>query len=168
MTLTLNEEHQLTGSGLGYQMSSYALMRALCNRTGFKYSAGKFELLALKNTFETLKIDEETENSDNVGAADIKDPVDAGELTEFLDDEQFEDVLAKLEDNVLEKLSLNKEEVVMIGDWPERDVVGANSLGIKTIFARYGDTFGVKDSGANWDIDDISELIDIIEAENEK
>ena len=69
---------------------------------------------------------------------------------------------------VLEKLGLNKEEVVMIGDWPERDVVGANSLGIKTIFARYGDTFGVKDSGANWDIDDISELIDIIEAENEK
>ena len=69
---------------------------------------------------------------------------------------------------VLEKLDLNKEEVVMIGDWPERDVVGANSLGIKTIFARYGDTFGVKDSGANWDIDDISELIDIVEAENEK
>ena len=69
---------------------------------------------------------------------------------------------------VLEKLDLNKEEVVMIGDWPERDVVGANSLGIKTIFARYGDTFGVKDSGANWDIDDISELVDIVEAENEK
>ncbi len=69
---------------------------------------------------------------------------------------------------VLEKLELNKEEVVMIGDWPERDVVGANSLGIKTIFARYGDTFGVKDSGANWDIDDISELIDIVVAENEK
>ena len=69
---------------------------------------------------------------------------------------------------VLEKLVLKKEEVVMIGDWPERDVVGANSLGIKTIFARYGDTFGVKDSGANWDIDDISELIDIVEAENEK
>ena len=68
----------------------------------------------------------------------------------------------------LEKLGLNKEEVVMIGDWPERDVVGANSLGIKTIFARYGDTFGVKDSGANWDIDDISELISIIETENEK
>ena len=56
----------------------------------------------------------------------------------------------------------------MIGDWPERDVVGANSLGIKTIFARYGDTFGVKDSGANWDIDDISELISIVETENEK
>ena len=69
---------------------------------------------------------------------------------------------------VLEKLGLNKDEVVMIGDWPERDVVGANSLGIKTIFARYGDTFGVKNSGADWDIDDISELIDIVEAENEK
>ena len=100
MALRLNEEHQLTGSGLGYQMSCYALMRALCNRSGFKYSVGKFELLALKNTFETLKIDEETENSDNVGAADIKDPVESGELIEFLDDEQFEDVLAKVKDDV--------------------------------------------------------------------
>ena len=69
---------------------------------------------------------------------------------------------------VLKKLGLSKDEVVMIGDWPERDVVGANSLGIKTIFARYGDTFGVKNSGANWDIDDISELINIIKSENEK
>ena len=100
MALRLNEEHQLTGSGLGYQMSCYALMRALCNRSGFKYSVGKFELLALKNTFETLKIDEETENSDNVGAADIKDTIESGELIEFLDDEQFEDVLTKVKDDV--------------------------------------------------------------------
>ena len=44
---------------------------------------------------------------------------------------------------------------------------GANSLGIKTIFARYGDTFGVKNSGANWDIDDVSQVIDIIKEEND-
>ena len=68
---------------------------------------------------------------------------------------------------VLDKLKLKKDEVVMIGDWPERDVVGANSLGIKTIFARYGDTFGVKNSGANWDIDDVSQVIDIIKEEND-
>ena len=26
---------------------------------------------------------------------------------------------------------LSKDEVLMVGDWPERDMVGANSLGIK-------------------------------------
>jgi putative hydrolase of the HAD superfamily len=66
----------------------------------------------------------------------------------------------------LERLSLSKDEVLMVGDWPERDMVGANSIGIKTIFAKYGDAFGVKDSGANWDIEDISEVIDIIDEIN--
>ena len=43
----------------------------------------------------------------------------------------------------------------MIGDWPERDVVGASQVGIKTIFARYGDTSDIKHSGADWEVDDI-------------
>ena len=67
---------------------------------------------------------------------------------------------------VLEKLGLNKEEVVMIGDWPERDVVGAKQIGMKTIFARYGDTFGTVDSGADWDVNDIYELVDIVKELN--
>ena len=67
---------------------------------------------------------------------------------------------------VLKKLNLNKEEVVMIGDWPERDVVGAKQIGMKTIFARYGDTFGTVDSGADWDVNDIYELVDIVKELN--
>jgi len=39
-------------------------------------------------------------------------------------------------------------------------------MGIKTIFAKYGDSFGVKNSGANWDIEDISEVINIIDEIN--
>ena len=35
----------------------------------------------------------------------------------------------------------SRAESLMIGDWAERDVVGARSLGMKTVFARYGDTF---------------------------
>ncbi|MAQ72515.1 MAG: hypothetical protein CMG20_02990 [Candidatus Marinimicrobia bacterium] len=66
----------------------------------------------------------------------------------------------------LEKLDLSKDEVLMVGDWPERDMVGANSMGIKTIFAKYGDSFGVKNSGANWDIEDISEVVNIIDEIN--
>ena len=58
------------------------------------------------------------------------------------------------------------DEVLMIGDWPERDVVGAKQIGIKTIFARYGDTFGTVDSGADWDVNDIYELVDIVKELN--
>jgi len=62
----------------------------------------------------------------------------------------------------LDYLKLKPEEVLMIGDWPERDVVGAKQIGIKTIFARYGDTFGTVDSGADWDINDIYEVVNIV------
>ena len=62
----------------------------------------------------------------------------------------------------LDYLKLKPEEALMIGDWPERDVVGAKQIGIKTIFARYGDTFGTVDSGADWDINDIYEVVNII------
>ena len=62
----------------------------------------------------------------------------------------------------LDYLKLKPEEVLMIGDWPERDVVGAKQIGIKTIFARYGDTFGTIDSGADWDINDIYEVVNIV------
>jgi len=66
----------------------------------------------------------------------------------------------------LGKLGLSNDEVLMVGDWPDRDVVGAKNLGIKTIFAKYGDHFGVKESGANWDIENISEIVDIIDGIN--
>ena len=62
----------------------------------------------------------------------------------------------------LDYLKLKPEEALMIGDWPERDVVGAKQIGIKTIFARYGDTFGTVDSGADWDINDIYEVVNIV------
>ena len=68
----------------------------------------------------------------------------------------------------LDSLAIKPEEAIMVGDWPERDVVGAQQLGIKTIYARYGDAFGRKDaSGANWDVNDIYELVDIVRGFNE-
>ena len=62
----------------------------------------------------------------------------------------------------LNKLQLEAEDSLMIGDWPERDVVGAKQIGMRTAFAVYGDTFGTKNSGADWDIQDVSEIITII------
>ncbi len=67
---------------------------------------------------------------------------------------------------VLDELGLKPEEALMIGDWPERDIVGASELGMKTVFARYGDTFGVESSGADYEIDDISSLLGIIDELN--
>ena len=59
-------------------------------------------------------------------------------------------------------LNVNSDEALMIGDWPDRDVVGASQIGMKTIFARYGDTFGTVDSGADWDVNDIYEVVNIV------
>jgi putative hydrolase of the HAD superfamily len=66
----------------------------------------------------------------------------------------------------LELLSVEPHEALMVGDWPERDVVGAAKVGITTVFARYGDTFGVVESNASYDINDISELLDIVDRAN--
>ncbi len=66
----------------------------------------------------------------------------------------------------LDSLGLSPEETIMVGDWPERDVVGAKQIGMKTAFARYGDTFGTVNSGADWDLNDIYQLVIIINEEN--
>tara|TARA_Y100000588_G_scaffold30870_2_gene30125 strand:- start:2421 stop:3122 length:702 start_codon:yes stop_codon:yes gene_type:complete len=66
----------------------------------------------------------------------------------------------------LKKLKLKSQDSLMIGDWPDRDVVGAKQIGMRTAFAVYGDTFGTKYSGADWDIQDISEIITIIKQIN--
>ena len=66
----------------------------------------------------------------------------------------------------LDIIQAKPDEVLMIGDWPERDVVGAKQIGMKTIFARYGDTFGTVDSGADWDVNDIYDLVCIVKELN--
>jgi putative hydrolase of the HAD superfamily len=62
----------------------------------------------------------------------------------------------------LEKLQVSPEQAIMVGDWAERDIYGAKLLKMKTIFARYGDRFGTEHSGADYEIDDIIQLLDIV------
>tara|TARA_B100000029_G_scaffold487739_1_gene543563 strand:- start:737 stop:1420 length:684 start_codon:yes stop_codon:yes gene_type:complete len=64
-------------------------------------------------------------------------------------------------------LDIDPKNAIMIGDWPDRDVIGAREVGMKTAFAKYGDTFNTEISGADYDLDDIYELVDIIKSENE-
>ena len=63
-------------------------------------------------------------------------------------------------------MALKADECLMIGDWAERDMVGAKSVGMKTVFARYGDTFNTVNPESDYDIDSISELVEIIKIEN--
>ncbi len=67
---------------------------------------------------------------------------------------------------VLERLTVTPGESMMIGDWAERDVVGGKSLGMTTVFARYGDTFETQESGADYDIDDVYQLVGIVDKLN--
>jgi len=66
-------------------------------------------------------------------------------------------------ERAIELLRMRFDEVVMVGDWPARDMVGGSRVGIRTIYARYGDTSGATTSGADFEIEDISELVPIID-----
>jgi len=67
---------------------------------------------------------------------------------------------------VLDLLQIKPAEALMVGDWAERDVVGASQVGMMTVFARYGNTFGTQVSNADYDIDDITQVIDIVKEQN--
>jgi len=66
----------------------------------------------------------------------------------------------------IKDLDVSPNETIMVGDWPERDIIGAKNLNMKTAFAKYGDMFATEHSGADYDLTDISEIIDIINKEN--
>ena len=68
----------------------------------------------------------------------------------------------------LELLGVEPQEAVMVGDWAERDIVGAKEIGMYTVFARYGDSFGTRHSGADKDICDILELVAFVTKVNKK
>jgi putative hydrolase of the HAD superfamily len=64
------------------------------------------------------------------------------------------------------KLNILPEESLMVGDWVERDILGASLIGMKTAFAKYGDTFNTREHKADYELNDISELIEIIANQN--
>ena len=66
----------------------------------------------------------------------------------------------------LELLNVKPAEALMIGDWAERDMIGAANIGMKTVFARYRDTFGTVETHADYEVNDVKELLQIVEKEN--
>ena len=65
-------------------------------------------------------------------------------------------------------LDIHPTNTLMVGDWPERDVIGANKVGMKTAFAKYGDVLETQESGADYDIEDVKEILSIVINENKK
>ncbi len=62
----------------------------------------------------------------------------------------------------LRKLGVEPSETLMIGDWAERDILGAKTLGMVTVFARYGNTFGTVNSGADYEVDSVDHILNVI------
>ncbi len=67
-------------------------------------------------------------------------------------------------ETALKELNIQPKDAIMVGDWIERDIEGAKKLGMKTCFARYGAVGSQreKDSGADFEIDDIQELLKLV------
>lgn len=61
-------------------------------------------------------------------------------------------------------LKIHADEALMVGDWPERDLEGAKQVGMTTAFARYGSNNTAGASNADYNLEDIYQLIDIVEA----
>ncbi len=68
---------------------------------------------------------------------------------------------------VLEVLELEPRQVMMVGDWPDRDIAGARDVGIRTALAIYGSEFDINDSGADFELESVEELLDVLNEVNE-
>jgi HAD superfamily hydrolase (TIGR02253 family) len=64
---------------------------------------------------------------------------------------------------ILRRMKAKPREALMVGDWAERDIAGARKVGMRTAFARYGNTPAVGGSGADYDLMDIAQLLEIVD-----
>lgn len=69
---------------------------------------------------------------------------------------------------ILEELGVDAKSSIMVGDWAERDIVGAKNIGMITAWAKYGNQFDTKNSGADWELEDIYDLVSIVKNLNSK
>jgi len=59
----------------------------------------------------------------------------------------------------LKQLRIRPEEALMVGDWPERDILGARKVGMKTCFAKYGYIGTYTKTDADFEIGKIEDLV---------
>jgi len=63
----------------------------------------------------------------------------------------------------LKKLKLNASEVIFVGDYPKRDLVGARRVGMKTGFAKWGEFRKWGKVRADYSFRNVSELLKAVE-----
>ncbi len=69
---------------------------------------------------------------------------------------------------ILGLLEVKPREAIMVGDWAERDIKGAKALGIRAAWAKYGNEFETKVSGADYELNDIYDIVDVVRRINGK
>ncbi|MFZ2456271.1 MAG: TIGR02253 family HAD-type hydrolase [Candidatus Altiarchaeia archaeon] len=62
----------------------------------------------------------------------------------------------------VDELGVLSGECVFVGDWPERDIAGAKALGMTTVLARYGWLRIGEDHKADYEIDNIKEILGVV------
>jgi putative hydrolase of the HAD superfamily len=68
----------------------------------------------------------------------------------------------------LQTLGMEPAEILFVGDNPARDILGAKKLGMKTVLAKYGQVIYYSRVKADFEIEDISELVGIVDKLNSK
>ena len=68
----------------------------------------------------------------------------------------------------LSALEMTPEEILFVGDNPARDILGAKKVGMKTALAKYGQVIYGSKVKADFEINDISELLAIVDRINEQ
>ena len=63
---------------------------------------------------------------------------------------------------VLEQLDVKAKNCLMVGDWPDKDVVGAKSVGMLTAFAKYGNSNESDCKEADYILNDFNQIISIV------
>jgi HAD superfamily hydrolase (TIGR02253 family) len=66
---------------------------------------------------------------------------------------------------VCDELEVIPEECLMVGDWPERDVQGGRSVGMKTCLATYGQ---LRPGKADYQIESFANLLDVVDRCNKE
>ena len=95
-------------------------------------------------------------------------------LTDFFDVVVTLDDTGKLKPSdlpfkaALEKLSLKPQEILFVGDNPERDIQGAQKVGMRTALAKYGQIFPDNGIKADYELNGVEDLLEIIQTEQGK
>ena len=63
---------------------------------------------------------------------------------------------------VVKQLDVEPENCLMVGDWPDKDVVGAKSVGMVTAFAKYGNNNESDSKEADYILNNFNQIISIV------